>query len=219
MKKMLFTILRVMLVLLTAIGCKSQGQSKTTDENETVKTEITKDNTENSTSNKYQNTPKAQKILEANQEEDKKKDNTEIDKKYKEIDKYNLDYNANYSSTTYYEIENGFAGSESGIPSINNTKYMEILKDYTYASEVNPTNVTYEDAIKLSKSVLPDDIKEIRKKYDSTTTKTSIVYSSSQGNFVVGISYDYAQAHTDGFIPSSYKNTVVGIDYMKEIIK
>jgi len=87
----------------------------------------------------------------------------------------------------------------------------------TYASEVNPTNITYEDAINLAKSVLPDDIKEIRKKYDNSTTKTYIVCSSNQGNFVVGLAYDHQD--TDNFIPVSDKDIIIGIDYMKEIVQ
>ncbi|MFT8350620.1 hypothetical protein [Clostridium saccharoperbutylacetonicum] len=38
---------------------------------------------------------------------------------------------------------------------------MEILKDCTYASEVNPTKIPYSEAVKLAKSILPDDIKEV----------------------------------------------------------
>jgi len=48
------------------------------------------------------------------------------------------------------------------------------------------------------------------------TTKTYIVYSSSQGNFIVGFAYDYEESHTNGFIPDSDKDVVVGIDYMNE---
>jgi|GEM_PF-883555 len=207
----------ILLILLsfTVVGCKSQDQSKTTDENKTVETEITKDNTENDTSKKYQNTPEAQKILEANQKEDKEKDNTEIDKRYKEVDKSKLDYDATYSSYTYCETKNGFVGSGGDTPGIDNKKYKNILKNYTYAQLVNPTNVTYKDAIKLAKSVLPDDIKEIRKKYDSSTCITYIFYSSNQGNFILGLAYPHAD--TDNFTPTSDKDIVVGIDYMKEI--
>ena len=214
MKKLKFTGLIILLILsITAIGCTSQDNSKTTANNTKNNTvETNKNNTKNNTSKKYQNTPEAQKILEENQEE-----NNEKDKRYKKIDKATLDYNTTYSSSTYYETEDCFAGSHADIPAIDNKKYKEILKDYTYASEVNPTKVTYEDAIKLAKSVLPYDIKEIRKKYDSATTKTYIVYSSEQGNFIVGFAYDYKESHTDGFIPTDTKNIVVGIDYMKEI--
>ncbi|BCZ45755.1 hypothetical protein psyc5s11_18220 [Clostridium gelidum] len=216
MKKLKFTGLIILFILsITAIGCKSQDKPKTAANNNTVETN--RNNTENDTSKKYQNTPEAQKILEANQEEDKEKDNTKIDKSYKEVDKSTLDYNTTSSSSTYCETEDSFVGSNADIAPIDNKKYKEILKDYTYACEVNPTNVTYENAIKLAKSVLPDDIKEIRKKYDSSTTKTYIVYSSRQGNFVLGLAYPYSD--TDNFIPSSDKDIVVGIDYMKEILE
>lgn len=216
MKKLKLTGLIILLILsITAIGCTSQDTIKTTAKNNTVETN--KNNTENDTSKKYQNTPEAQKILEANQEEDNEKDNTKIDKRYKEVDKSTLDYNTSYSSSIYYETKDSIVGSNADIPPIDNKKYKEILKDYTYAGEVNPTKVTYEDAIKLAKSVLPYDIKEIRKKYDSSTTKTYIIYSSEQGNFIVGFAYDYKESHTNGFISTATHNIVVGIDYMKEI--
>jgi len=209
-KKLKFTGLIILLILsITAIGCKSQD--KTTANNNTVET--TKNNTENDNFETRVNSPKDQAIFEENEE----KDNTKIDKRYKEVDKSTLDYSTTSSSSTYYETKDSFVGSHADIPPIDNKKYKEILKDYTYACEVNPTKVTYEDAIKLAKSVLPNDIKEIRKKYDNSTCRTHIVYSSSQGNFVLGLAYPYND--TDKFIPSSDKDTVVGIDYMKEILE
>lgn len=212
MKKLNFLgLIFLILLSFTAIGCTSQDKSKTEIENNTIETN--KNNTDSDNLDIRVNSPRDQAIFEENEE----KDNTEIDKRYKEVDKSKLDYNATYSSSTYYETENGFVGSKSGISSLDNKIYKEILKDYTYACEVNPTKVTYKDAIKLAKSVLPDDIKEIRKNYDSSTTKTYLVFSSSQGNFIVGISYDYKESHADGFIPNSDKDIVVGIDYMNEI--
>lgn len=204
MKKLTSILLVILAILsITAIGCKSQNQSNNTAQN---KSET--DNFETRV-----NSPKEQAIFEENEE----KDNTEINNRYKNVDKSKLDYTKSYSSNTYYETKNSFVGSKAGVPKIDNKKYMEILKDYTYASEVNPTNITYNEAIKLAKSVLPDDIKELQKKYDNDTAKTYITYSSSQGNFVVGFSYDYNQSHTDSFNPDSDKDIIVGIDYMKEI--
>ena len=218
MKKFNYIIMTVLLLLsFTATGCKSTVQNGTDTENQTTtedkSPETNKNATENDNFETRGNSPRDQAIFEENEE----RDNTELDKRYKEVDKSKLNYDKAYSSLTYYETENSFVGSEAGIPNVDNRKYKNILSDYTYASEVNPTKVTYEDAIKLAKSVLPDDIKEIQKKYDSETVKTYITYSSSQGNFVVGFSYDYNQSHTDSFNPDSDKDIIVGIDYMKEI--
>ena len=127
------------------------------------------------------------------------------------------DYNNGYSSNTYYETKESFVGSEAAIPKINNKKYMEILKDYTYASEVNPTKIPYSEAVKLTKSILPDDIKEVQKKYDKDTSTTYVSYSSSKGNFVVGFSYDYDTSQASGFNPNSDNEIIVGIHYLKQI--
>lgn len=220
MKKLNYITLTTLLLLsFTVIGCKPIIQNQTATENQTAveneSAETNKNTTENDNSETRRNSPKDQAIFEENEE----RDNTELDKRYKEVDKSKLNYHESYSSSTYYETENSFVGSEAGIPNVDNKKYIRILDDYTYAMLLNPTNVTYEDAIKLAKSVLPDDIKEIRKKYDNSMGKTYIVYSSSQGNFILGLAYDYDESHSDGFIPDSKNNTVVGIDYMKEIIE
>lgn len=132
MKKLTSILLVILAILsITAIGCKSQNQSKTTVEN---KSET--DNFETRV-----NSPKDQAIFEENEE----KDNTEINNRYKNVNKSKIDYTKSYSSKTY------------------------------------------------------------------------ITYSSGQGNFVVGFSYDYNQSHTDSFNPDSDKDIIVGIDYMKEI--
>lgn len=215
MKKLNYIILTTFLLLsFTAIGCNQTATEKQTIvENESAETN--KNTTENDNSETRRNSPKDQAIFEENEE----RDNTELDKRYKEVDKSKLNYDESYSSIDYYETEKSFVGSEAGMPNVDNKKYKKTLNDYTYASEINPTKVTYEDAVKLAKSVLPNDIKEIRNKYDNSIGKTYIVYSSSQGNFILGLVYDYDQSHSDGFIPASKSNTVVGIDYMKEIIK
>ncbi|MBE6089300.1 MAG: hypothetical protein E7206_14950 [Clostridium beijerinckii] len=218
MKKLNYiTLATLIAVSFTAISCNSIGKNENADKNQTTaehKTEeSSKDTDKNDNSETRGNSPRDQAIFEENEE----RDNTEIDKRYKEVDKSKLNYDKTNSSLTYYETENSFVGSEAGIPNVDNKKYKNILSDYTYASEVNPTKVTYEDAIKLAKSVLPNDIKEIRNKYDNSTGKTYIVYSSNQGNFVLGLAYDYDESHNSGFTPNSKNNTIVGINYMKEI--
>ena len=219
MKKLNYIILTTLLLLsFTAIGCKSIVQNQTATESQTTieddYPETSKSTTKNDNFETRRNSPRDQAIFEENEE----RDNTELDKRYKDVNKSKLNYDESYSSSTYCETKNSFVGSEAGIPSVDNKKYKKILDNYTYARELNPTKVTYEDAIKLAKSILPDDIKEIRNKYDNSTGKTYIVYSSSQGNFILGLAYDYDESHSDGFTPNSKNNTVVGIDYMKEII-
>lgn len=220
MKKFNYIALAILIIVsFTAIGCSSIGKNENADKNQTTsenKTEeSSKDTDKNDNFETRGNSPRDQAIFEENEE----RDNTKIDKRYKEVDKSKLSYDEANSSLTYYETKNSFVGSEAGIPSVDNKKYKDILTDYTYASEVNPTKITYEDAIKLAKSVLPNDIKEIRNKYDNSTGKTYIVYSSNQCNFVLGLAYDYDESHNSDFTPNSKNNTIIGIDYMKEITK
>lgn len=196
-----------LLLSFSAISCNSEQQGKAT---------ITTNTAETNDKENYDiavNSQNDQSVFQDNDEND----NIEIDRRYKNIDKSKLDYTPTPSPTSYCETQTSFVGTESGIPSIDNKKYQQTLPLYTYFCEVNPTKVTYEEAIKLIKSVLPDDVKELRKKYDSSTSKTYIIYSSNQGNFVVGLAFSYDESHTDNFIPDYTRNTVVGIDYMKQI--
>lgn len=144
MKKFNFAGLIFLILLSVSVtGCRSQEQFKIN--NNTV--EITRNDTENDNFDTRANSPKDQEIFEENKE----KDNTEIDRRYKEVDKSKLDYNTSYSANTYYETKDSIVGSHSDIPRVDNKLYKDILKDYTYASEVNPIKISYEDSIKLAK--------------------------------------------------------------------
>ncbi|MGG7179353.1 hypothetical protein ACQPU1_17430 [Clostridium paraputrificum] len=140
-----------------------------------------------------------------------------IEERYNLVDKENLKYEINKSDYYFYETETSFVHSAalSQIPNIDDKTYGEILTSYTYASEINPTNIPYEKAISLAKSLLPNDIKEERIKHDSYTDKYFIIYSSSVGTFVLGLVPEYQPNSTNLPLPS---RNIVGIDYMKEII-
>lgn len=144
-------------------------------------------------------------------------ESTNIEERYKLVNKENLKYTVKESNYYFYETANAFveSGLSSEIPNIDNKTYGNILTSYTYASEVNPTNVPYETAISLVKSILPDDIKEERIKHDPYSEKYYIVYSSSLGNFIVGLVPEDPMNPTNS--PLSSKN-IVGINYMKEIV-
>ena len=208
MNKLSFIISTLVLCSLL-IGCGTEVSKDINTQNDS---NLTDSNNEIKNSKKIQNTPKDQAIFEANNE----RDNTKVNERYKSINKSELYYEINPSSSTSVETNNRFIGSISETePPIDNKEYKDILKYYTYAREVNPTNVTYETAIKLATSILPDDIKELRKKYYNGITY--IVYSSSQGNFVVSLAYPYDEFNSNNFIPSDPNDTIVGISYMKEL--
>lgn len=54
---------------------------------------------------------------------------------------------------------------------ISDLKYQNILLGYTYFCEVNPVIITYDQAISLTKKVLPDDVIEKRVKEDTDAGK------------------------------------------------
>lgn len=89
---------------------------------------------------------------------------TNIEERYKLVDKKTLKYEIKNSDYYSYETADTFveSGLLSEIPNIDNKTYGSILTSYTYKNEINPTNVSFDKAISLAKSLLPDDIKEDR---------------------------------------------------------
>jgi len=91
-----------------------------------------------------------------------------------------------------------------------------ILEDYTYASEVNSTYVTYDEALDLVYKVLPDDIKKEREIFNENSKSKNkyIVFSSSKGNFVVSFAYPVVSCVKG--VETLDTNYVVGIAYLRE---
>lgn len=143
--------------------------------------------------------------------------NTKIAEKYMNVNKESLIYNIYPSQYYFYETSNGFVTTDllSKFLNFDDKKYGETLCEYTYCPEVNPSSMPYDDAIKLVYSVLPDDINEERSMYNKTLQKTYIVYSSSKGNFVAGLTHSVV-VNTNG-TPTENRDIIVGIDYLKEI--
>lgn len=143
--------------------------------------------------------------------------NNKIAEKYMNVNKDTLNYDTYPGQYYFYETYDGFVTTDlmSKFPNFDDKRYGETLYEYTYAPEDNPSSMNYEDAIKLVYSVLPDDIKEERTIYNKALQKTYIVYSSSQGNFVVGLTHSVV-VNTNG-TPTENRDTIVGIDYLKEI--
>ncbi|MPN58260.1 hypothetical protein SDC9_205963 [bioreactor metagenome] len=102
------------------------------------------------------------------------------------------------------------------VPSINDKKYWYVLEDYTYACELNPTKLTYDEAIKLSSKVLPKDIKKEREKLHDAEEYLirSIIYSSSKGNFIVQLVQP--KIEDENLKKTTDVNSVIGLSYLKE---
>jgi len=139
---------------------------------------------------------------------------------YDSVDKNDLKYEYDEDGPSYlYEYNGGMAygsdNSENFMPSINDKKYKPVLEEFSFASEENPINKSYDEAIELVKKVLPDDIKKVdeRDYIDGDPNYIGIrilEYSSSKGNFLVA----FAHGYTDGVYD---KDKVAGINYHIEI--
>ena len=149
--------------------------------------------------------------------------NSIIDKRYENVKKEELAYNSpQYEKEKKAESENKSDDKEV-ISEIhladsikNDINYKDILLGFTYASETNPTDRSYDEALELVKKVLPDDIEQVKTVLDEEVNKEYIYYKSEKGNFRVGLCYGYGYDDENGEIVD--KNLIVGIDYSKEMI-
>ncbi|WP_330677229.1 hypothetical protein, partial [Terrisporobacter petrolearius] len=89
--------------------------------------------------------------------------------------------------------------------------------EFTYTSEENPTKISYKEALKLIKKVLPDDIEKVKSILDKEVSKEYIYYKSDKGNFRVGLTY--GEDFNDKSIKEIHKDSIAGIDYSKEIVQ
>lgn len=138
-------------------------------------------------------------------------DNSVIDDRYKKVNKEQLTYDEfEYSGDNVYGAEVHLADSIK-----NDTSYRDILLGFTYTPEENPTRVSYGEALKLIKKVLPDDIQEANSVVDKEVGKEYIYYKSDKGNFRVGLSYE--EDLTGKNVKEIHESLIVGIDYSKKI--
>lgn len=142
--------------------------------------------------------------------------NSEIDKRYDTVDKNQLSYNISPNPVYYYETKNNFVGIslKDKIPGIDDKKYTPILQDYTYSANINPTKLSYNDALNKSLKVLPADIKKEREKFDEESGINYIVYSSSKGSFVLKLSCEI-ESCTNGKYKFN-KDIIDGISFFIE---
>lgn len=145
-------------------------------------------------------------------------DNTVIAERYKNVKKEDLTYEVLPESFYFYESEDDLVSSSllNEIPNIDDKKYGYILDDYTYACEVNLTDITYDEALDLIYKVLPDDVKKEREKFNGNgkSKQTNIIFSSSKGNFVVSLAHPIISC-VNG-VETVDTNAVVGISYLRE---
>lgn len=141
-------------------------------------------------------------------------DNSVIEDRYVKVNKEKLTYDEfEYSGENISGVEVHLADSIK-----NDTSYKDILLGFTYTPEENPTSISYGEALKLIKKVLPDDIEEVNSVLDKEVGKEYIYYKSDKGNFRVGLSYG-EEDFNDKSIKEIHKGLIVGIDYSKEILE
>lgn len=141
-------------------------------------------------------------------------DNSVIEDRYVKVNKEKLTYDEfEYSGENVSGVEVHLADSIK-----NDTSYKDILLGFTYTPEENPTSISYGEALKLIKKVLPDDIEEVNSVLDKEVGKEYIYYKSDKGNFRVGLSYG-EEDFSDKSIKEIHEGLIVGIDYSKEILE
>jgi len=146
-------------------------------------------------------------------DENEEIDNGVINERYVKVDKQKLTYDEfKYSGENTNQVEVHLANSIK-----NDISYKDILLGFTYTSEENPTKISYEEALKLIKKVLPDDIEKVKSILDKEVSKEYIYYKSDKGNFRVGLSY--GEDFNDKSIKEIHKDSIAGIDYSKEIVQ
>jgi len=145
-------------------------------------------------------------------------DNSVSKKRYDKVNKQQLTYAIVPQSGYFYESENEIVYSFrlNEIPSINNKKYWRILEDYTYACELNPAKLSYDEAMNLNNKVLPNDIKKEREKFNGSNLYLikSIIYSSSKGDFIVQLVHP--KTEDENLKKTTNLDSVIGISYLKE---
>lgn len=157
------------------------------------------------------------KVMEEDENKREEKDTYVVYERYSNLDKSKLKYELVRHKGYFYESSNSFVGSGmlDEIPPVDNKKYDEILLSYTFSVELIPIAMKYDEAINYAKSVLPDDIKEERVKFDDESGIFHIIYSSSKGNFVVGLNTKILSTQNGKYTYD--KEWISGISYMREI--
>lgn len=199
--KVFLSLISVAVIL--SIGCSNITRDKSSAENKKIKLSETKID-ENNMKEIENQIPYIDSI-------EGTIDNNIIDKRYKIVNKGDLTY-SEFKSSGYEtdEIEIHYVDSIK-----KDASYKDILVGFTYASETNPTIVSYNEALKLIKKVLPDDIEQVDTILDKEVSKEYIYYQSEKGNFRIGLSYgnDFEVKS----IEEIHEDVIVGIDYSKEI--
>lgn len=103
----------------------------------------------------------------------------------------NSDNDLKFIKLTDYKVSEDDRQLEVYSALSNDTNYRRILEGFTYYSEDNQVNLTYDESIELVKKVLSDDINKFDIRIDEEVNKEYIYYKSSKGNFRVGLCYGY----------------------------
>lgn len=140
-------------------------------------------------------------------------DNSIINERYENVKKEHLSYHVEQEHKQSHKESTVEVHHADSIK--NDTYYRSILHGFTYFSEANPSDLTYDQAIELVKKVLPDDIEQVDLVVDKEVNKEYIYYKSDKGNFRVGLCYGYE--FNDENVEVLNKDKIVGIDYSKEV--
>lgn len=212
MKEKALCLLMIVIFAISLSGCGKEIKSE-----EEVKTEVAAE--DNKTESVIETKDKIDiSDIVTREDMDPAELNSIIAENYKNVNKEELTYKLEDGYGYWYEGDKEIAYSDrlDEVPNINGKKYQYTLPEYTYAMH-NPTEISYDKAMELVKSVLPDNIKEERQFINGDIygpVIRHIVYSSSAGNFIVGIMHPrFEDENGPGEVDM---DTVIGISYLKE---
>ena len=140
-----------------------------------------------------------------------------INDRYKNVNKYELSYDTiqdDIESLIEEHNANPDNMSKIHIPEQTDASYKSILEGYSYESEGNVFNFTYDEAMELAKQVLPDDVEEVDYILNEEFNIEYIYYTSSKGNFRVNLRY--IDDFNDKDIEEIHKGSIIAISYSKE---
>lgn len=206
MKRKIFMIISIISLLL--VGCSDTNNQKkkvefTEEQNELDKGNLDKKDIEHHVP--YANFDTGKIDVEIINQRYRNVNKDELNYDTIEIESIVKEHNVNPDNMTKIYISDQIKGD---------TSYKTILEGYSYKSEGNVFNFTYEDAIELVKKVLPDDIEEVDYILNKELNTECKYYTSSKGNFRVDLSY--TNSFNDKDIDEIHKDAIIAISYSKE---
>ena len=192
------------MMILLFVGCSDTNNNQNT-KGESIKdeNEVSLDDVEHDVPYANLNTGEIDIEVINNRYKNVNKDELAYDTIQDDIENLIEEHNANPDNMTKIHIAEQ-----------TDTSYKSILEGYSYESEGNSFDFTYDEAMELAKKVLPDDVEEVDYILNEEFNIEYIYYTSSKGNFRVNLRY--IDDFNDKDIEEIHKGSIIAISYSKE---